>query len=114
MYNPEWEEIFWELRELKSKRFKRFSHIEKSKREKKVVYDWAFVFSGLSFLLWLGLPDKGLHSSLYALRIVLTWAAVVFIWGSLMLKNRIRDYEKLTSQIYELEEKLERTPQKKS
>ena len=87
-------------------------NIDLKKSEKKVLYDWTFVFSGLSFLLWLGLPNKGLHVSLYVLRVLLTWTAVVFILGSLLLKNHIRNYEKLNSQIYELEKKLERTPQK--
>lgn len=112
MYNPEWGEIYFQLKELESKRFVQFSNIEKKKSEKKVLYDWTFVFSGLSFLLWLGLPNKGLHVSLYVLRVLLTWTAVVFILGSLLLKNHIRNYEKLNSQIYELEKKLERTPQK--
>ena len=112
MYNEEWGEIYFQLTELKSKRFIRYPNIEKSRGEKKVAYDWSFVFSGLSFLLWIGMPSDGISFWFYILRITVTLGAVSFIWSFIMLKRRIRNYETLTSQIYELEKKLENTPQK--
>lgn len=112
MYNPEWGEIYFQLTELQSEKLKRFSKIERRKKEKKAAYDWAFVFTGLGFLLWIGIPSEGAHYLLYILRFAVTTAAISFVLGSLILKRHIRDYEKLTSKIYELEKKLERTPQK--
>jgi len=114
MYNPEWGEVYFQLTELKSERFKRFSDIERIKKEKKAAYDWAFVFTGLGFLLWIGIPSEGAHYLLYLFRFTVTMAAISFVLGSLILRRHIGHYEKLTSQIYELEKKLEITPQKKS
>ena len=57
MYNPEWGEIYFQLTELQSEKLKRFSKIERRKKEKKAAYDWAFVFTGLGFLLWVGIPN---------------------------------------------------------